>query len=57
MTCSCGKEMERVPVWMSEIKIQFVCANCPNRTVQSIADVKIETPDGEPVKKKRSATK
>lgn len=57
MKCSCGKELERVPAWMSGIKIEFVCANCPNRTVQSIADVKIETPDGEPVKKKRSATK
>lgn len=57
MTCSCGKQLERVPAWMSNVTITFICANCPNRELQSIADVKL-TPEGqEPVKKKKSATK
>lgn len=58
MQCSCGKQLDKVPGWMSSVQITFICQNCPNRNLQSIADVKIETPEGvEPVKKKKSATK
>lgn len=59
MTCACGKELDRVPAWMSNVNIQFICQNCPSRDVQSIADVKLPSTEGseEPVKKKKQATK
>ncbi|MBS1709271.1 MAG: hypothetical protein JSS65_11215 [Armatimonadetes bacterium] len=39
VTCVCGKSIEKVPDWLQAVEIQFVCTNCPNRTVKSIADV------------------
>lgn len=37
--CVCGKSIEKVPNWLGSVSIQFICQNCPNRTVKSIADV------------------
>lgn len=39
ITCVCGKSIDKVPSWLEAVEIQFVCTNCPNRTVKSIADV------------------
>lgn len=41
--CSCGKTIERVPVWMSQISVTFVCNNCPNRQTKNIAFITLET--------------
>jgi hypothetical protein len=57
MICSCGKQLERVPNWMANVNITFICANCPNRELQSIAEVKLVPEGTEPIKKKKSATK
>ncbi len=40
--CSCGKVIDKLPDWLSEVKVQFVCTNCPNRAVKSIAHVTLE---------------
>ncbi len=37
--CLCGKPLEKVPSWLDGVKISFICQNCPNRTVKSIASV------------------
>ena len=39
---SCGKPIERIPDWMSSIQTEFVCNNCPNRTMKNIAFVTLE---------------
>lgn len=40
---SCGKPIDRIPTWMGSIKTEFVCNNCPNRTMKNIAFVSLET--------------
>ncbi len=42
ITCSCGKVIERVPEWLSGVKVEFVCTNCPQRQVRSITQVSAE---------------
>jgi hypothetical protein len=37
--CVCGKEISTVPDWLRDVKVQFVCNNCPNREVQGITQV------------------
>lgn len=39
---SCGKPIDRIPTWMGTIKTEFVCNNCPNRTMKNIAFVSLE---------------
>lgn len=41
--CVCGKPMDKVPSWLNGVTIQFVCNNCPNRTVKGITQVTFET--------------
>ncbi len=42
--CMCGKTIDKVPDWLATVKVTFVCNNCPNRTVKSIAQVQLEAP-------------
>jgi hypothetical protein len=37
--CLCGKTISTVPNWLNDVKVQFVCNNCPNRDVQGITQV------------------
>jgi hypothetical protein len=37
--CVCGKEISTVPDWLIDVKVQFVCNNCPNRELQGITQV------------------
>ena len=37
--CLCGKEIATVPSWLADVKVQFVCNNCPNRELQGITQV------------------
>jgi hypothetical protein len=37
--CHCGKEISTVPDWLRDVKVQFVCNNCPNRELQGITQV------------------
>jgi hypothetical protein len=37
--CVCGKEISTVPDWLKDVKVQFVCNNCPNRELQGITQV------------------
>jgi len=41
VNCVCGKPIEKVPEWLSAVEINFVCTNCPNRTVKSITEVSL----------------
>lgn len=44
VTCSgCGRVIERVPDWLTGVKVEFVCNNCPNRQTKNIAFVNFET--------------
>lgn len=38
--CACGKTIAKVPTWLGQVNVEFVCNNCPNRTIKSISDVK-----------------
>lgn len=40
VTCSCGKPLDKIPLWMKEINVHFICNNCPNRDLQNIAHAK-----------------
>jgi hypothetical protein len=42
VTCSCGTKIEKIPDWLSGIKVEFVCNNCPNRQHKNIAVVSAE---------------
>lgn len=44
--CSCGKGIDKIPDWMASIEVEFVCKECPNRQVKSIAAVRLEEPAG-----------
>ena len=39
---SCGKPMEKVPIWMASIDVQYACNNCPNRQLKNIAFVNLD---------------
>lgn len=39
VTCTCGKKIEKVPDWLSVVKVEFVCNSCPNRQTKNIAFV------------------
>lgn len=44
VTCTaCGKEMARVPEWMSAINVEYICNNCPKRQTKNIAFITLET--------------
>lgn len=43
---SCGKEIDRIPNWMESIKVEYVCNNCPNRTMKNIAFMSLEPMGG-----------
>lgn len=56
--CSCGRPLDKVPNWLQGVKVDFICHNCPDRDLQSIADIKLELPEGQEAEKpKKSATK
>jgi hypothetical protein len=42
VTCSCGKTIDKIPVWLSRAKVEFVCKDCPNRHHKNIATVSAE---------------
>ena len=42
VVCGCGKAIEKVPSWLTSVNIQFVCNNCPNRTIKGITEVTLE---------------
>ena len=44
VNCVCGKPLEKVPDWMAGVNVQFVCNDCPNRTIKGITQVQIELP-------------
>lgn len=37
--CNCGKEITTVPDWLRDVKVNFVCHNCPNRDLPGITQV------------------
>lgn len=39
---SCGKPIDKMPDWLSDVKVQFVCNNCPNRHTKNIAFMTLE---------------
>ena len=41
ITCKCGKTIDKVPVWMQAIQVEFVCNNCPNRQTKNIAFINL----------------
>jgi hypothetical protein len=46
--CGCGKVLDKVPVWLGSVTVEFICNNCPNRKTKNIAFITLEA-DG-PVK-------
>lgn len=44
VNCACGKPLHKVPTWLAGTTVEFVCNNCPNRTVKAITQVTLETP-------------
>lgn len=32
--CTCGRSIEKMPNWLAEVSVTFVCNNCPSRTVK-----------------------
>ena len=40
--CACGKPLEKVPSWLAGTSAQFICNNCPKRTVKAITQVTLE---------------
>lgn len=38
--CVCDRPIEKMPVWLESVKVDFVCTNCPKRQqVKSIAQL------------------
>lgn len=35
--------MERVPDWMQSVTVEFVCNNCPKRSLKNIAFLNVES--------------
>ena len=43
VTCtSCGKAIDKMPNWLTGVKVEFVCNNCPNRQTKNIAFISLE---------------
>lgn len=42
VNCSCGKTIEKVPNWLRDVKVDFICNNCPNRSTKNIAIISME---------------
>lgn len=42
--CGCGKAIEKIPVWMKDIRVEFVCNNCPNRHTKNITSIDLNGP-------------
>lgn len=42
ITCKCGKQMDKLPAWLSSVNVEFVCNNCPNRQTKNIAFISLE---------------
>lgn len=42
VSCSCGKIIDKIPTWLSSVKVEFVCNNCPNRQIKSISQLSME---------------
>lgn len=40
--CKCGKAIDKLPVWLSAVNVEFICNNCPNRQTKNIAFVNLE---------------
>lgn len=40
--CKCGKAIDKLPVWLSAVNVEFICNNCPNRQAKNIAFVSLE---------------
>jgi len=40
---SCGRNLDKVPSWLSSANIAFVCNNCPNRQAKNIAFLSLES--------------
>lgn len=43
--CVCGKEIKTVPNWLQDVKVTFICNNCPTRNVQGITEVDFSDPN------------
>lgn len=43
VTCKCGKTIEKVPNWLEAVTVEFVCTNCPNKTVKNITETSFPT--------------
>ena len=54
--CVCGKEIENAPTWLSDVKVTFICNNCPTRDVKGITQVDFGLPQTEE-EKAAAATK
>jgi len=39
--CSCGKVIDRIPLWLSGVNVEFVCTNCPQRQARNAASAAI----------------
>ena len=66
MKCvNCGKTLEKVPNWFSDVDVSFVCNNCPNRQVMNITQLDVtdivggeaEEANAEEAKKKEAGKK
>ena len=42
VSCTCGKQIEKIPDWFQSVKVEFVCNNCPNRQTKNIAIMSME---------------
>jgi len=40
--CICGKAIDKMPTWLESVTVDFVCTNCPKRTVKTIAQLNAE---------------
>lgn len=40
--CDCGRIIDKIPTWLSAVKVDFVCNNCPNRQVKPISQLHAE---------------
>lgn len=45
--CVCGKEIAAVPDWLKDVKVTFICNNCPTRNLQGITEVDFSDPTQE----------
>jgi DNA-directed RNA polymerase subunit RPC12/RpoP len=44
VTCSaCGRTIEKIPTWLTDVQVDFVCHNCPKRAdIKNITQVHLE---------------